>query len=195
MVRRLRDKNGAIVAIELTAAEMAQTLGVPVEDLVQWTTLVPPHSGVAEAAIYRVASVKEVNHLKKRVALLKTRMSEEAVANVEEAGLLDSYAALAEDCPEGITAHVWRSYALVVLMQVRYGKMIDAKELAERAGLTEVDPNTGKLRPSVDMARKHLRLLQSVGPVGDTGTYLKVGTGPWEGQWEHKGLPKSWRGA
>jgi hypothetical protein len=115
-------------------------------------------------------------------------MSEQAVANIEEAGLLDAYAALAEDCPQGLTVHVWRSYALVVLMQVRYGKMIGVKELAERAKLVSIDPESGEAKPDLKMAQKHLRLLQSV-----DGGWLKIGTDKWTGQWEHRGLPQSWR--
>jgi hypothetical protein len=189
MARRLRDKSGAIVAIELTDKEMSQALDIELEDLRAWTNAIPVYARSGENTLYRVHDVKELNHLKKRVALLRTRMSEKAVANVEEAGLLDSYAALAEDCPKGLTAHVWRSYALVVLMQVRYGKMIDVQELAERAGLVTVDKESGEPRPDISMAAKHLRLLQSV-----DGGYLKVGTDKWSGQWEHQGLPKSWRG-
>jgi hypothetical protein len=187
MAKRLRDKDGNIVAIELGQEEMAHTIGVEVEDLLQWTISVPPHTKRDDETIYRIANIQELNHFKKRVALLRTRMSEKAVANVEKAGLLDAYAALAEDCPTGITAHVWRSYALVVLMQIRYGKMIDAEELAVRAGLTETN-DAGQVVPSVSMAKKHLRLLQATNK-------LKIGTDKWAGQWEHKGLPESWRGA
>jgi hypothetical protein len=202
MARRLRDpKTDKIIAIEMSLTEMASALGTETEMLQEWPRLIPPYSGMGASSVYRVASVKELNHLKKRVALLRTHMSEEAVANVEKAGLLDSYAALAEDCPKGITAHVWRSYALIVLMQIRYGKMIGAKELAERAGLTEIDPETGKARPNIELAEKHIRLLMSVGPQEEAdkwntvSKYLQEGKGEWEGQWEHKGLPKAWRGA
>jgi hypothetical protein len=189
MARRLRDKSGNVVAVELTAAEMAKTLEISIEDLQEWSNAIPVYAQAHGQPIYRVHNTKDLNRLKKRAALLSTRMSEAAVASVEEADLLEPYANLAEDCPQGLTAHVWRSYAVVVLMQVRYGKMIDAQELAERAGLTEIDPETGVAHPSTALAEKHLRLLQSV-----DGGYLKVGNGQWEGQWEHRGLPKSWRG-
>jgi len=187
MARRLRDNSGNIVALELDVKEMAHTLAIEIDDLKSWQASIPVYARSSGELVYRIKNVNELNHLKKRVALLRTRMSEQAVANVEDAGLLDSYAALAGDCPDGITAHVWRSYALVVLMQVRYGRMIDAKELAERAGLTEADSD-GNTQASESMAKKHLRLLQALG-------YLKIGTGDWENQWEHRGLPESWRGA
>lgn len=177
MARRLRDQDGNIVAIELTLDEMARTLAIVPEDLELWSTLLPAYS----PGIYRVATVSELNTWKKRAAILRTRMSQEAVAKVEQAGLLDAYAGLAEDCPHGIPAHVWRSYGVIVLMQVRYGKKIDAKELAERANLTEVDPATGKLRPSVTLAEKHIRLLTGLKKLTETPE-----------RWEHLGLPKSW---
>src|ERR1035437_1705380 len=120
MAKRLRNKQGAIVALELSAKEMAHVLGVEIEDLSGWTKAIPPYAKAKGEIIYRVHNVEELNHLKKRVMLLRTRMNEDAVANVEKAGLLDAYSALASDCPSGITAHVWRSYALIVLMQVRY---------------------------------------------------------------------------
>jgi len=182
MAKRLRNKQGAIVALELAAEEMAHVLGVEVDDLASWTKTIPPYAKAKGEVIYRVRNVEELNHLKKRVTLLRTRMNEDAVASVEKAGLLDAYSALASDCPSGITAHVWRSYALIVLMQIRYGKMLDAKELAERAGLTKADGS-----PDVSMAEKHIRLLQGVHK-------LRIGKDKWEGQWEHEGLPEAWRG-
>ena len=186
MAHRLTDKNGTVVAIELSEAEMAQALDVQLDDLREWTTTIPTYAQASGQPVYRIHGVKELNHLKKRVALLNTRMSEAAVASVEEAELLDSYAALAADCPKGLTAHVWRSYGLVVLMQVRYGKMIDARELAERAGLN--DPKTGK--PSVEIARKHLRLLQSVERRLPEGGYRQMG-----GAVGASRPAQSWRGA
>jgi|ERR1035437_7551103 hypothetical protein len=186
MAKRLRNKDGHVLAIELEVEEMANALGIEVEDLMEWQISIPPYSQEHGKITYRISDMQEINRWKKRVALLRTRMSEKAVINVEEAGLLDAYAALAEDCPAGITAHVWRSYALVVLLQTRYGKMVDAKELAERARLTKTDPATGKEVVDVEMAKKHLRLLQGLGQ-------LRIGEGKWEGEWFHKGLPRSWR--
>jgi hypothetical protein len=186
-MKRLKDKTGTVVALELNADEMAKALGVRVEDLEMWTRSVPPASVDNGIFLYRVGSPKDVQLLKKRAALLRTRMTEEAVARVEAEGLLDAYSALAEDCPPGITAHVWRSYGLVVLMQVRYGKMLDAVELAERAGLQEEDPETGAMRPSVATATQHLRLLRGLG-------FLREGDQDWKGQWRHQGLPRAWRG-
>ena len=201
MARRLRDKTGKVVRIELSASEMAQTLGIeqkavvgdgsdaptPEQTLASWNTVIPPLRRDNNELVYGFSSAQELSLLKKRAALLRTQMKPEAVANVETQGLLDAYAALAEDCPEGITAHVWRSYGLVVLMQMRYGQKLDAKELAKRAGLTDVDPTTGKRVLGVKTAERHLRLLDALG-------YLVEGAGKWEGQWQHRGLPQSWRG-
>lgn len=183
MAQRLRNKEGVIVALELDTQEMAHILGVTEEDLTSWSKAIPPYAQAKGSLVYRVRNIDELNHIKKRVMLLRTRMSEETVKGVEEAGLLDAYASLATDCPAGITAHVWRSYALIVLMQIRYGKMIDEQELAERAGLINAE---GKL--DVEMAKKHIRLLCGIHK-------LRVGKDKWEGQWEHDGLPEAWRGA
>lgn len=185
MAKRLRDnKTGKIAAIEFSAAELGEVLAVEADDLARWEQAFPPFSGRGEDAVYRVYTMDELAIWRKRAAVLRTRMSEAAVANVEEAGLLDSYAKLAEDCPTGVTAHVWRSYGLVVLMQSRYGQMIGPEELAERASLTEIDPDSGKPVASVDLAAKHIRLLQALNLLTQV-----------EGRWEHQGLPKSWRGA
>jgi hypothetical protein len=200
MARRLRNAAGEIVRIEVDAIEMAQMLGITdtkdsdgrvtetaADTLARWGKVIPALRVDDGTAVYGFASVKELNQIKKRAALLRTQMSETAVQNIEAKGLLDAYAALAEDCPPGITAHVWRSYGLIVLMQIRYGQMLDANELAQRAGLTEADRETGERVVGVATAERHIRLLRALG-------YLEEGTGRWEGQWQHKGLPAAWRG-
>jgi len=180
-------KTKKVIKIEIPAKEMAESvLGVELESLAGWTKVIPPDRGSGADAIYAVKKPEDLNLLKKRAALLRTQMTETAVKNVEKEGLLDAYSALAEDCPPGITAHVWRSYGLVVLMQIRYGKMIGADELARRAGMIRIE--SGKEIPDVEMAAKHLRLLNALG-------FLEKGRGDWDGQWQHQGLPKAWRGS
>ena len=185
MARFLRHaKTGKLVRIEIPAREMAEkVLGVELERLLEWKSLIPPARGEGEDAVYAVRTREELATLRKRAALLRTNMNEKAVAAVEEAGLLDAYAALAEDCPPGITAHVWRSYGLIVLMQVRYGKKIGAEELARRANLVKLDEN-GKPVPDVETAAKHIRLLVALGYLAEE-----------DGRWKHQGLPKSWVGS
>lgn len=198
MAKTFRKKDGSIARIEFSALELAeQVLQIPpgrvpgaeqspAERLWDWREVVKPRRGkTVETAVYAVTSQKSLDLTKKRVALLRSNMTPTAVSNVEKAGLLDAYAALAEDCPEGLTVHVWRSYGLVVLLQTRYGKMIDAAELAERANINTRGAD-GKIVPDVEKAAKHLRLLQAMG-------YLKPNKE--EGRWGHKGLPKSWRAA
>jgi hypothetical protein len=198
MARRLRNADGKVVRIELSAEEMAQALDIvpnvdpsapsPAKVLAGWAPVVAPLRQEADGTpVYGFSSASELSLLKKRAALLRTQMSPQAVANVEKQGLLDAYAALATDCPPGITAHVWRSYGVVVTMQIRYSQKIDAEELAQRAGLTDVDPSTGKRVLGVKTADRHMRLLDALG-------YLRQGTGRWEGQWLHNGLPEAWRG-
>ena len=162
--------------------ELAHYLGISDEQLRSWSQSFPPDEG----AVWNFRSGETLKLWKNRAALLRTNMSEKAVANIEKAGLLEAYADLAVDCPEGITAHVWRSYGIVVLMQNRYGKTIGPEELARRANLQTQDEK-GKGVPDVEMARKHLRLLIARG-------LLQEGTGDWEGRWEHQGLPECFQG-
>lgn len=180
MARRVRTAEGQIV-LEMSPEEFAgRVLQVAVENLPRWPNLFPQPN---EYGYYRVNDQLEMELFRQRAALLSTGMSETAVKNVEQAGLLKAYADLAQDCPPGITAHVWRSYALIVLMQIKYGLMIDAHELAKRAKINKEED--GQLVPDVDLAEKHLRLLAGIG-------YLLPGQGEWSGQWKHKGLPKAW---
>lgn len=170
---------GRVEAVELSVDELASLLHVTGDQLRLWQGLVPPDRD----GRYRFAGPEDFRRARQRIAVLATGMPEQAVRAVEEEGLLSAYTALARDCPEGVTAHVWRSYAIVVLMQSRHRKMIDAEELAVRARLMEEDALTGELHPSVDTAKKHLRLLQAIGKLRHTGM-----------QWEHDGLPLCMRG-
>jgi hypothetical protein len=207
MPRRVQGKDGAIAYVEFTLDEMAQALSVEQgginadidpEDLQTWTGAIPAAREQDGALVYIVRSKGELELLRKRALILRTGMSERALNNIEKEGVLDAYAALAADTPQGLTAHVWRSYGLVVLMQVRHGVKIDAEELARRARLAERDPKTGKEVLGVEMAKKHLRLLQALGYLKsvDQGAPTRVGdkTVPApEARWEHKGLPRAWR--
>jgi hypothetical protein len=204
MARRFRDKQDNIVRIELDAVEMAGALGLEelagpndtsvtaVQQLSRWTKLIPVDRKENGEPVYAISSVKDLNLLKKRAALLRTQMTEKQVARIEKQGLLDAYADLAADCPPGITTHVWRSYGVVVLMQTRYGVMLDAEGLAQRAGLSDIGDD-GKRGLGVQTAQQHLRMLNAVG-------YLVKGQKEsdkvdWTGQWKHRGLPEAWRGA
>lgn len=194
MPRRVPGKNGTIAYVEFEPAELAQLLEVDVDALESWSKAIPPAKVEDGRRLYTIRSKAEVSLLKKRSAILRTGMSEKALANIEREDLLDAYAALAEDCPEGLTAHIWRSYGLVVLMQQQHGIKIDAEELARRARLAEIDPATGKQVLGVGMAKKHLRLLQALGRLrslepGDRDASGKVVEEP---RWEHSGLPQAW---
>lgn len=184
MAELVREKGkGGVQEISLSAEEMAEkVLKVELKDLKAWSEIIPPASGSGSEARYLIRSRDELKLLRKRAALLKTNMSPAAVKEVEKAGLLDAYASLAVDCPRGITAHIWRSYGVVVLIQMRYGKMIGPAELAQRAGMLEKKGR--KNVPDVAMAERHLRLLQGLG-------YLREVSG----RWEHKGLPEAWTGS
>lgn len=182
MAKRFRDKNGKITHIECSASEMAKLLDSDVDQLLACPELVPTRRGQGPATIYRLKDEATRDLYRKRIALLKTNMSPAAIKNVEAAGLLDAYAGLAEDCPAGISAHVWRSYGLVVLIQIRYGKKIGPEELAQRAGIIKPDSKELDLK----LAEKHIRLLIGMG-------YLREDdSSEWQGQWRHQGLPAAW---
>lgn len=212
MVRALRNKQGKVEELEYTLVEMAELLGVRPKQageyrevsgadlLEQWQATIKPSGVDADGKpLYRVRRKDDVELWRKRAAVLRTGLSETSVANIEKAGHLNAYAALAVDCPEGIDAHVWRSYAIVVFMQAKHGRMIDAEELAERGSLVELDPATGEKRLGISLARKHLRLLQGMRllkavkpgenvPLGNGKSYQS------EGEWLHQGLPHAWQG-
>jgi hypothetical protein len=183
MPKRIKDeKTGLAIRLEFESRELAEdVLGVKEKDLLNWKELIPPFKEEDGRIIYAVKNKKEFDLIKKRAALLKTGMTETAVENVEQAGLLDSYFELSKDCPEGITAHAWRSYGLVVLMQTKYNIKVDAKELAQRANINKRN-SQGKVVADPDMAEKHLRLLQAIGYLTET-----------EDRWEHQGLPLLWQ--
>lgn len=183
MARRVLDDAGRVLYVELGAGEMAKLCACDVAQLAEWTALVPPHSGHGEDAVYRFAGEDDLRLARQRAAVLRTRMSVDAVRNVESEGRLAAYAALASDCPEGITAHVYRSYLIVCLMQQQHQIMLDADALADRAGLNEYEPLTDRIEPSPELARKHLRLLQAVGLLRNAGD-----------RWEFSGLPAAARG-
>lgn len=184
MAKRVTE-DGKLVRLEMSCAELADQVGATPETLAGWAPAIKPSRSKGVKGIYWIKSRKDLVIIKQKAALLKTGMSAEAVLNVVKENLLGPYAELAEDCPEGITVHVWRSYALIVLMQTRYGKMIGADELALRGHINHVE--NGKVSPDVQMAEKHIRLLCGIG-------YLSLGKKEWDGQWKHRGLPKAWGG-
>jgi len=171
-------RSGKIERIEMDREGLCQLLKIEEEELARWAPLFPEKNGLWILGAGKVGARQELATWKKRVQLLRTQMTPQAVANVEEAGLLDAYAALAEDCPQGLTAHVWRSYGAVVFMQVHENKKIGPHERALRARLERI-ARGGKLEPDVDMAAKHLRLLIAQGLLRDGGE-----------RWEHEGLPR-----
>ena len=180
MIRVEKDtRSGAIQRIEMDEEGLCKFLQISPEELQKWEALFPGQEGLWSVPNGDLPPREELQVWKKRVALLRTRMTPKAVRNIESSGLLDSYAALAEDCPEGLTAHVWRSYGAVVFMQVRHNEKIGPHELALRARLEKIMPG-GKTEPDVETAEKHLRFLIAQG-------LLREGE---DGLWEHQGLPK-----
>lgn len=178
---RVPGKGGNSAGLEFTLAEMAGTLGVEEEALVGWGATLPAAREQAGARFYRVSSKRDLEELRKRAQILRTGMSESSIATLQKRNLLDAYAALATDCPPGVTAHAWRSYGLVVLMQARHGVMIGAEELAQRAKI------------EVAMAEKHLQLLtgfRHLRPV--KAGEVVAGKPVSEARWEHNGLPSAW---
>jgi hypothetical protein len=183
MPKKIKDeKTGLAIRLEFDSRELAEDiLGVKEKDLFEWRDLIPPFKEEDGQIIYAIKNKQEFELIKKRAALLKTGMTETAVKNVEKANLLDSYFQLSQDCPEGITAHAWRSYGLVVLMQTQHNTKIGAEELAKRANINKIN-SQGKVVSDPKMAEKHLRLLQALGYLIET-----------EDRWEHQGLPELWQ--
>jgi hypothetical protein len=170
-IQKLYGPNGQVTAIRMSPEAMSDALRVSRQQLRDWATAIPlTDTGQGHAPFYQIENPAQLKIYKKRAAVLRTHMTEKAVMNTEKAGLLDAYVALAEDCPEGVTAHVWRSYGLIVLLQAKYGIKVDSKQLAERAGL------------SADTASKHIRLLAAMGFLTDR-----------EDSWAHQGLPKAFQ--
>jgi hypothetical protein len=188
MATRIRNSQGALERIEFDAEEFAELLAVSPDDLASWRRALAPFRYDGQRPIYAVSSREELKLARKRAQILRTGMGEKALAEIERRGLLAAYAALALDCPPGLTAHVWRSYGVVVFMQARYGVKIGAEELAKRAHI------------DVEMAHKHLRLLQALGYLRSVlpGEQVKQGSLTYiadKPEWLHQGLPRAWRGA
>lgn len=184
MAKKIKNpKTNKVIRLEFSPDEFAEKiLNVTTDDLLSWKKSIPPFSGRGKNVVYAITSAAELDLWKKRAALLKTRMTETAVRNVEKNNLLDAYAKLAADCPDGITAHAWRSYGLIVLMQMKYSKQVGPAELAKRADINRRDEK-GKVVPDEKMAAKHIRLLEALGYIKDV-----------DGRWEHQGLPEAWQG-
>jgi hypothetical protein len=178
MPRRLTSPDGTAQAL-FTREELMSQLRVSDEQLSEWAELIGP-----EGDEY-IFDASELRAIAQRVAVLRTGMSVDDVRGVEAAGFLAGYAELAQDAPPGITAHVWRSYAVIVLYQTQQMTALNAYELAEIAQLKEVNPLTGEFEESPDLAKMHIRLLHGM-RTEDGEPYLRLR----DGTWEHQGLPQ-----
>jgi hypothetical protein len=178
MPRRVLDRNGNITAVVYTRDELLALFRIDEEQLAEWSELIGPEG---DEYSFEPAMLQTVAD---RVAVLKTGMSVDDVRGVEADGYLRGYAELAQDAPAGITAHVWRSYAVIVMYQTEQLTALNAYELAEIAQLKEINPLTGKFEESPALAKMHLRLLQGTHTEdGDKLLMMRDGT------WEHHGLP------
>lgn len=183
MARRILNDQDQVVAMEFSRAELAQLWKVSEMDLDSWAELVPPTStGPDGAPVYHFTREQYQGEVSKLLMILRTRMSVPQVQKIIKEGMLDAYAALAEDCPyeRGITAHVWRSYAIIVHIQEEEGRAIDEHELAWRGRLMRRNPATGAVEPSPSLAAKHISLLHNARMLDVEGS-----------KWVHRGMPKS----
>lgn len=183
MAKRI-SQNGKVVAVEFTRADLAKLWKIDETDLDTWKELIEPTGSEAGQPVYRFTQA-QLAHAKKLAMVLRTRMSVRQVQKVINEGMLDAYAALAEDCPyeRGVSAHVWRSYAVIAHIQLKEGRSIDEHELAWRAKLYQRNPLTGDVEPSPSLAEKHIRLLVNAQVLDHNGT-----------EWVHNGLPKALSG-
>lgn len=167
MVRLLRDPGSNQQVLEMFESELCEQLSVSSDQLREWAELFPP-SGTAvhpererEETIYRYTR-EQMETREQYAKILKTGMTIQQVKELEnrdrkmrEAGkkssFLEMYALLAEECPQGITAHTMRSYCTLFLYQNRGSRMLLSKDLAKAAGIPE------------QSAMRHIKYLQAVG--------------------------------
>lgn len=173
------DSEGNIVSMHYTREEVLALFRIDEQQLEDWGDL------IGEESDEYVFAPAELRLVAERVAVLKTGMSVGEVRGIERSGLLHGYAELAQDAPPGISAAVWRSYAVIVLYQTEYHRALNAYELAEIAQLKEINPLTNEYEESPDMAKMHIRLLQGT-PMEEGKKLLAMK----DGAWEHHGLPR-----
>ncbi len=162
--RLRRDQSGHYTLFE---SELCDELALAPDQLREWGEMFPPsgsmmHPDRAMLEPYFVldsAQLRQWTHFAKilRTGMAPAQVKELAARDAKAADrgqrsrFVEMYAALAEECPPGITAHCLRSYCTVLLFQNRFGKMLLAKDLASSAGIPE------------SAAKRHLRYLQAVG--------------------------------
>lgn len=166
-MRILRDSANKITAMEMFESEMCNQLQITAEQLREWVELFPPNGKAVHPERGREESTfhlskDQLEQWHKYAKILRTGMTVKQVQELEnrdrkareagkKAAFLDMYAALAEECPPGITAHAMRSYCTIFLYQNRGGKMLLSRQLAQVAGIPE------------GSALRHIKYLQATG--------------------------------
>jgi DNA-binding transcriptional MerR regulator len=170
------------VSVEFSADELAALFDLTHQQLHDWAEVLNPLADDIGNTYYRFSARDEMRKIRHRLLILRSGVTIQQLEAIEQSGeqILQGYAAFAQDAPAGISAIVWRTYAIVVYMQVQYSKALTAEELAIHANghLDDIDPLTGEIKPSAELAAQHLRLLQNVGALRWTGS-----------GWDHIGLP------
>ncbi len=179
-MRALRDKAGRVAGLELFESELCAKLDADPSQLRAWAELIPAHGEAVHPdretvePTYR-ASAATLDRWEQYAKILKTGVTVKQVRELEardrQGGkFVEMYALLAEECPEGVTAHMLRSYCVLFLYQNRAGKTLMPSELAQVAGISEAS------------AKRHVMWLQTVG-------LLTLGRSP--ARWEFKFVPKA----
>lgn len=185
MPRRVLAPDGSVARLLYTHAELLRLLVIDDERYEQWRELIE-HGRHGDMHAF---TPEQLARTVDRVAVLRTGMYVGEVRGIERMGRLRAYADLAQDAPPGITAHVWRSYAVIVMYQTLPDKdkrrALDAYELAEVAQIKEMNPLTGEFEESPELAKMHLALLHGTRMADGARLLHKSG-----GVWEHQGLPR-----
>jgi hypothetical protein len=181
MPRRLLAPDGSVQRVAYTHAELMELLETDHEQFEDWQDLIV-HVRKGDVHLF---TPEQLARTVDRVAILRTGMYVDEVRGIESMGRLRAYADLAKDAPPGITAHVWRTYAVIVLYQTaETPRALDAYELAEVAQIKAMNPLTGKFEESPELAKMHIALLHGTRTADGQRLLHKHG-----GAWEHQGLP------
>jgi len=148
-VIRIGDKE----ALELFESDLANALNVPATIIRQAQDLIPS-AGKKENPVrqrleaYYICDRQRLKQWHIYAQLLNKGMTPAQIKEVEErdralrakgvrSRMLESYATLAQECPEGITPHILRTYYILYILQPRLRRAPRIDELAYAAGLSE----------------------------------------------------------
>lgn len=167
-------------AVTKFESELCLEWNVYASDLQSWHEIIPAtgekiHPARNKPEFFYQASKKQFDLWSQYAKILKAGLTikqlQELLQKDNDGKLLESYALLAEECPENVTPHMLRSYCIVLFYQNRYNQTLTSKQLAQIAGI------------SVETAKRHLIFLQN------GANLLRFYTQP--PKWEFDFVPKA----